>query len=223
MRLLLLAKGLTATLAGDAGPVRVLDGVSLRVDAGEIVDVFGPSGAGKTTLLRALARLLPGAGGALSLDGTPAAGLSPQEWRAAVALLPQKPVMFPGTVAWNLRAPWSLRVRRDAAMPADDALAMALASVGLGDVALDRDGARLSLGQQARIAMLRVLLIEPRVLLLDEPDANLDDVSAGQVALMTRAFAERGGGVVRVRHLRRDVTATRRYGLENGRLTEVTT
>lgn len=218
--MLLSAEALTVTLAGDAGPVRVLDAVSLAVDAGETIDVSGPSGAGKTTLLRALARLMPEAEGALALDGTPAAGLSPQEWRAAVVLLPQKPVMFPGTVAANLRAPWTLRIRHGAEPPADGALTLALASVGLGGIALERDSARLSLGQQARVAMLRALLTEPRVLLLDEPDANLDDDSAEQVSLMTRVFAERGGGVVRVRHLRRGAEATRCCRLAGGHLIE---
>lgn len=217
--MLLSAEGVSVTLPGDAGLVRVLDGVSLELGAGELADVSGPSGAGKTTLLRALARLLPVGEGSLALDGRASGEVPAQEWRMAVAMLPQKPVMFPGSVRDNLRAPWTLRVRSGAAGPDDAALACALAAVGV-EAALDRDACRLSLGQQARVAMLRVLLTEPRALLLDEPDANLDDESAEQVGAMTQAFAARGGGVLRVRHLRRDATASRRFRLTGGRLTE---
>ncbi len=85
---LLDARDITASMPADTGTVRVLDGVSLAVAAGELVDVVGPSGSGKTTLLRALARLLPGAGGALFLDSVPAEQIAPGSWRAQVALLP---------------------------------------------------------------------------------------------------------------------------------------
>ncbi|TLM69148.1 MAG: ATP-binding cassette domain-containing protein, partial [Actinobacteria bacterium] len=78
---LLEARSLTAALPCEDGPRVVLDGVSLHAEAGEVVDVAGPSGAGKTTLLRALARLLPGASGDLALDGRAAAEVPPAEWR----------------------------------------------------------------------------------------------------------------------------------------------
>ncbi len=217
--MLLKAEGLRVSLPAEGGPHEVLSGVSLTLDTGEVVDVGGPSGAGKTTLLRAIARLLPGVEGDLALDGRDARDVAPHEWRAAVALLPQAPAMLPGSVADNLRAPWALRVRAGAEPPSDQALAEALGRVGLDAVALGRDACRLSLGQRARVAMVRVLLSGPRVLLLDEPDANLDDDSAAQVEAMTLAFADAGGGVVRVRHHRRGQGATRRYRLAGGALT----
>lgn len=214
------ATGLTVVLSGDAGPVRVLDGVSLALDPATITDVTGPSGAGKTTLLRAVARLLPGAEGQLELRGVDADAIAPGEWRTRVALLPQRAAIVSGTVRDNLLLPWSLKVRHGHAAPSASALDEALASVGLG-VDLDRDASRLSVGQAARVALLRVLLTEPEVLLLDEPDANLDDASAASVAEMTRGFAERGGAVVRVRHQRSDALAARRLRLEHGHLSEV--
>ena len=216
---LLTARGLTYRLAGQAAPV--LDGVDLTVNAGELLDVTGPSGSGKTTLLRALARLLPGAQGDLELEGEPAASVAPREWRARVALLPQVASMRPGTVRENLVLPWTLRVRAHESRPDDAALQRALSGVGLGDVALDRDAAKLSVGQAARVSLLRVTLTCPRVLLLDEPDANLDDESAAQVALLTERFAADGGGVVRVRHLRREGTVSRTVRIADGTLEEV--
>ena len=224
MSVLLEARGLSAILPGDAGDVRVLDRVSLAVDAGEIVDVVGPSGSGKSTLLRALAQLLPGATGELLIGGESSAALAPARWRARVALLPQKPVMFAGTLRENLVYPWSLGVRHAEAAPEDRLLAEGLARLGV-EAALDRDATRLSVGQAARVAFLRTLLTDPSVLLLDEPDAALDDVSADALAAMTCEFvsarAGRGGGaVVRVRHHRSDGIASRRLHLEAGHLTD---
>ncbi len=106
-------------MPADTGTVRVLDGVSLAVAAGELVDVVGPSGSGKTTLLRALARLLPGAGGALFLDGSPRRADRPGRRGALRSrLLPQKPAIVEGDVRANLLLPWSLRVRHGQPRPA---------------------------------------------------------------------------------------------------------
>lgn len=215
---LLRAHGLVVVLRGDEGDVRVLDGVSLEVSAGTITDVVGPSGSGKTTFLRALARLLPVVSGSLELDGSPAETITGPAWRASVALLPQKPALVPGSVRDNLLRPWALKIRHGQRPPEDAALAAALGDVAL-DIALDRDVARLSVGQHARVALVRTVLTRPRLLLLDEPDAALDELSSAAVSEMTRSFAEAGGGVVRVRHHRTDEIAHRRLRLASGILT----
>ena len=199
----------------------ILDGVDFEVGRGEIADVVGPSGCGKTTMLRALARLLPGAEGTLALGDVLGTEIGPDEWRTRVTLLPQVAAMVPGTVGHNLRYPWTLKVRKGVTPPADRSLREALDGVGLEKIDLARDSAKLSVGQAARVALLRVMLTAPDVLLLDEPDASLDNDSAAQVTQMTKSFAEAGGSVVRVRHLRSDELATRRYELEHGFLTEV--
>lgn len=214
------ARDLTVSLRGDEGHLRVLDGANLALAAGEIVDVTGPSGAGKTTLLRALAFLLPGVSGAVLLDGASPHDLGLEEWRSAVALLPQKPALMAGDVRANLLLPWTLRVRRSRPSPSEDTLRSAMNGLALDDIALDRDVSRLSVGQQARVALLRVLLTEPRVLLLDEPDAALDARSAETVAAGLLSFARSLGGVLRVRHREGDGLASRRLVLENGVLAE---
>jgi putative ABC transport system ATP-binding protein len=218
---LLTARGLTAIRPGDEGPLAVFTGIDLEVEAGTLTDVVGPSGSGKTTLLLALARLLPGTTGELFLDGSDAASVDAREWRAKVAYLPQRASLSPGTVADNLLAPWGLKVRAGTAAPSADELRAALDGVGLTTIALDRDISRLSVGQAARIAVLRVILTRPALLLLDEPDASLDDESAAQVAHMTEAFVASGGAVVRVRHARFDQNADRRFTLRGGRLEAV--
>lgn len=214
---LLEARDLRVVRTGDAGPLKVLDGASLVLERGEIVDVSGPSGSGKTTLVRALALMLPDIAGELLLEGRPAAEVGAREWRSRVALLPQKPVIFPGTVRDNLLVPWRLKVRHGIDAPAEDAMRATLDAFGLEDVALDRDAAKLSVGQAARVAMARLGLTRPDVLLLDEPDASLDEDSAALVAALTVRFAE-NGAVVRVRHHRPDGIATRRERLVAGRL-----
>ena len=214
---LLEARGLQVARPGDDGPTTVLDSVDVSLPAGVLAEVTGPSGVGKTTLLLALARLLPGAEGALSLDGHPASDYEPPTWRTLVALLPQRPALVPGTVADNLRLPWTLKVREEGRAPEDETLRHAMNGVALDDVALDRDVSRLSVGQASRIALLRLTLTRPRVLLLDEPDASLDDASAAEVARVTAAFVSGGGSVVRVSHVRTGA-ASIRYRLEGGRL-----
>jgi putative ABC transport system ATP-binding protein len=218
---LLEVRRLHAVRAGDAGPMAVLDGIDLTLVRGDVVDVGGPSGAGKTTLLRALAWLLPGATGDLMLGGSTAAQIGARPWRQLVALLPQQAAIFPGSVRDNVLLPWTLKLRAGSDRPTDGGLRSALDAVGLSEIALDRDAARLSVGQAARVALVRVVLTRPRVLLLDEPDANLDEESAAQVSAMVGRFAEGGGAAVRVRHVRPDSIATRRLRLECGRLTEV--
>jgi len=218
---LLSVRHLTAVLRGDSGELRVLDEVALSLAEGEIVDVTGPSGAGKTTLLRAVALLLPGATGELELAGAAAHTMSPQEWRSRVALLPQKPALVCGDVRTNLVLPWTLKVRHAHHAPAEEVLRAGMDGLALGAVALDRDVARLSVGQQARIALLRVLLTHPTVLLLDEPDAALDADSSGALAAALSDFASQGGAVLRVRHREADGLATRRLRLESGTLQAV--
>ncbi|MDY0339848.1 MAG: ATP-binding cassette domain-containing protein [Coriobacteriia bacterium] len=202
---------------GDTGPFTVLDGVDLTVDRGEVVDISGPSGSGKTTLLRALALMQPGTSGELRLDDLTPDEIGSREWRTRIALVPQRPVILAGDVRRNLLEPWTLKVRAEATPPDDDELRAALDRVGLDDIALDREAVKLSMGQAARVALLRVVLTAPDVLLLDEPDAALDAASAAQVAALTEQFA-RGGAVVRVRHQRPDAVSARRLRLSAGRL-----
>lgn len=218
--LALSARGLVVTRRGDAGPVRILDGVDLGVEAGTLTDVVGPSGSGKTTLLLALSRLLPGVEGTLTLAGVAAGDVEPREWRSRVAYLPQRSALLAGSVLENLLLPWRLKVRATSTAPTREQLRRALDRVRLADVALERESSRLSEGQSARVALLRTVLTHPEVLLLDEPDASLDNESAEQVGALTREFVDGGGAVVRVRHLRSDDRADRRLHLEHGHLTE---
>lgn len=198
----------------------VLDDLSFDIAEGEVVDIAGPSGSGKSTLLRALARLLPGAGGRITLRGVPFDDMPPTEWRRHVALVSQKPALVPNTVRDNLALPFRLKANVSHVTPTDDAFREALAEVHLDDVALDRDISRLSVGQLGRVALIRVVLTRPEVLLLDEVDAALDPVSADAVREIVSRFAQDGRAVVRVRHREDDGLANRRLVLSAGSLSE---
>ncbi len=146
--------------------VAALDGVDLEVEEGERVAVLGPNGAGKTTLMLHLNGLLHGEG---ELEVAGAAG--PRELRAAVGLVFQDPddQLFMPTVIEDVAfGPLNLGV--------DDVrerVASALAAVRMEHVA-GRAPHQLSLGQRRRVAIATVLAMDPRVLVLDEPSANLD-------------------------------------------------
>ena len=159
--------------------------LDFEVAPGEALAVSGPSGAGKTRLLRALADLDP-AEGAVSLGGEPRAAVPAPEWRRRVGLLPAEPRFWGPTVASHFPAPPA---------PAE------FAALGLDPGIADAPPARLSTGEKARVAFLRLLARGPEALLLDEPGANLDRENRERLRRRVEAFLrERGGAAVWASH-----------------------
>jgi len=218
--MLFIAKDIVVTLSGDEGLFRAVDSVSLELAPGEILDITGPSGAGKSTLLHALGMQTAMSEGTMFLKGASSAQFTPQQWRRHVALVQQKPVLITGSVEDNLLLPWSLKAYMDEAPPNESVLREALESAHLSEVALDRSIDKLSVGQQARVAFLRTLLTAPDVLLLDEADAALDDISAEAIGEMTSAFVNAGNAAIRVRHRADDGRATNRMIMRQGRVVD---
>ena len=156
-----------------------LDGVTLRLVPGERVALVGPSGAGKSTIVNLLLGFLVPERGVLAADGHPLSDFSAEAWRERVALVPQRPYLFAGSVLDNLRL-----ARPDATLAAaQTAAALAgadefIAALPQGyDTPLGEGGARLSKGQAQRIAIARAFLKDAPVLILDEPTAHLDPAS----------------------------------------------
>ncbi len=147
--------------------------VTGAVHAGEILMLSGPSGCGKTTLLRVLARLDAGTG-EISLHGRLAHTCPPPYWRSRVCLVAQRPVPLPGTVHDNLLAGFKLAIRKGSPRPDTRNLQDALESCGIPAERLTQPARELSGGELARVALLRAMLPQPDVLLLDEPTAALD-------------------------------------------------
>jgi len=162
----------------------VLRGVRLRVRPGETVAVVGSTGSGKTTLLNLVARLVGPAAGRVLLDGTDLASLPPEEPAGVVALVPQRPHLFSGTVAANLRygrpeaADAELWHALEVAQARDFVEAL---PEGL-ETPLGQGGASLSGGQRQRLTVARALAARPRVLLLDDPFSALDPITERALA-----------------------------------------
>lgn len=201
---------------GEAVPL-VRD-ASFGLEAGCVYDLTGPSGSGKSTLLRACALMLARDGGEFFLDDRPSSAFKPVEWRRQVCLVPQQSALVVGTVRDNLVLPWKLKANAGSAPPGDDELERLLEAVELDDVGLSRDASQLSGGQAARVALLRAFATRPRVLLLDEVDAALDDDSALAVGLLTRRLADERTTCLRIRHRTSDGFASGVFALDGGTL-----
>ncbi|WP_035303373.1 heme ABC transporter ATP-binding protein [Actinokineospora inagensis] len=190
------AAGVSVRLGG----ALLVDDVSLELRAGEVLVLVGPNGAGKSTLLAALAGDLPLAGGQVLLDGR---GVG--EWGAVNAarrravLTQHNPVSFPFDVLSVVemgRAPWRGMAEED---DDDSVIAAALRDTGVEHLSA-RAYPTLSGGEQARVALARVLAQRTPVLLLDEPTAALDVRHQELVLSLAHRHARGGGGVLVVLH-----------------------
>ena len=173
----------------------VLDLQSLAVERGEILALVGPSGAGKSTLLRLLNFLEPPDAGELRYKGVAAAGV-PLELRRQVTTVFQRPALLRDSVENNVAYGLRLRGQRDC-HPQVQAV---LQRMGLEK--LHRAQARtLSGGEAQRVALARAVVIQPEVLLLDEPTANLDPYNIGLIEEVVKEIhTRRGVTVVLVTH-----------------------
>ena len=179
----------------------VLAGASLELFAGDLVLLKGPSGSGKSTLLRLLCRLLEPDSGQLSLRGEPFSSWPVTALRRKAALMPQTPVSIAPTVRENWLLPFGLKAAKGTRPPDDNALETLREGLGLSGVALDSQMERLSVGQRQRVSLGRVLLLEPDVLLLDEPVSALDKDSRQLVEAAAVDFSGKGGAVLMVSHV----------------------
>ncbi|OPY61107.1 MAG: putative ABC transporter ATP-binding protein YbbL [Pelotomaculum sp. PtaU1.Bin065] len=148
--------------------------VSGSVDSGEVLVVQGYSGSGKSTLLRILARLQPCDGGEVYLEGKNWLQIPGTAWRAGVHCLAQKPAIFDGTVAGNLAKPFETRLLSQKGLNQDLARDY-MKKLLMSEELWEQDARTLSGGEAARLAFVRALLIDPKVMLLDEPAAALDE------------------------------------------------
>jgi putative ABC transport system ATP-binding protein len=207
---------------GSGEEVRAVDGVSLRVDGGELVAITGPSGSGKSTLLLLIGGLLAPDSGSIRFDGRELTGMSEDQrsdyLQRDVGFIYQSfPLLSRVKALENAAVKLML-----GGMGMRDAQARALPwleRVGLGD-RLAHTPEQLSGGERQRVAIARALSCEPRLVLADEPTGNLDSARSREIIELLRTVAhDRGAVVLLVTH---DVAAAaladRSYSLRDGRL-----
>jgi ATP-binding cassette, subfamily C, bacterial CydD len=200
-----------------------LSGVNLAIRPGDQITLAGPSGAGKSSLLALLLRFAPPSSGRIEAGGADLASVPLDEWRRQIAWVPQDPYLFASSVADNIAL----------GDPAASRLAIARAARAAGAAEFIEDlpqgyattigerGFGLSSGQRQQIALARAFLRDAPLLLLDEPAAHLDAVSAARLGTAISALTA-GRTVIQVSHAPSPARQNGRVlTLDQGRLTQV--
>jgi ATP-binding cassette subfamily C protein CydD len=209
--------GVTLTYPGRDGAA--LSGVDLVIRPGDRITLTGPSGAGKSSLLALLLRFVEPVGGRIEIGGVDLASVPVSEWRRQISWVPQQPYLFAASVADNIalghptasREAITRAARAAGAAEFIESLPRGYAT-GVGE-----RGLRLSSGQRQQIALARAFLRDAPLLLLDEPTAHLDAVSARQLDTVIAALmADRT--VIQVTHGQTQADTGRVFALEAGRL-----
>ena len=204
---MLIAKDIRKSYPTPRGPLEILNGISLTLSRGDAIAITGPSGSGKSTLLYILGALEPPTTDTVTLDDASLFDLNEREQAAFrnkhVGFVFQDHSLLPQcSVLENVLAP-TLVASRDAGEPLNDIERRArqlLEEVGLGN-RLDHRPAELSGGEKQRAAVARALILNPSILLCDEPTGNLDRTSASAVAeLLLKLHLERKTILIAVTH-----------------------
>ena len=203
-------------VVGGYGDTQILHGVSLHVERGEIVVIIGPNGAGKTTAMKAVFGLLKLTGGSVTLDGQVITNTPPQQVvRRGVCYVPQTSNVFPSlTVEENLEM--GAYVREDDFRPRIDEIYEIFPPL----FAKRRQPAgALSGGQRQMVAMGKAMMLEPKILLLDEPTAGLSPKFRGEIFSIIGAVNDAGTPVLMVEQNARQAlgVADRGYVLVDGK------
>ena len=170
-------------LSRRVGETWIVDNISLSVEPGELFGIVGPSGSGKSSLLRLLNRLDEPTSGTVYLDGEDYRQIDPRRLRRRVGMVTQRPFLFPGDVASNLRFGPAQRGESLSDTDIDNLLDR----VGLPGFAA-RNVANLSGGEQQRVSFARALANKPEVLLLDEPTSALDENAKTEIEELIRSM-----------------------------------
>jgi len=197
----------------------VLEGVSIACEPGGITAIIGPTGSGKSTLAALVPRFYDATTGTVLVGGVDVRSLDLTELRGRIALVPQKTVLFTGTIAENIR--WG---REDATVADLEAAARAAAAhefiagfpEGYGSV-LGQGGVNLSGGQKQRVAIARALIRGPEVLVLDDCTSSVDSLTEARILSAIRATAGGLTCILITQRISAAVAADRVLVLDDGR------
>lgn len=195
----LVAENLLVAAPGSRTPI--LKGISFKVDPGTMVGVIGPSASGKSTLARAILGIWPSAGGKMRLDGADVYGWLREELGPHIGYLPQDIELFEGSISENIARFGDIdseAVVRAARMAGVHEMILALPD-GY-DTIIGATGGGLSGGQRQRVGLARAIYGSPKVVVLDEPNSNLDDQGEAALAVALKALKETGATVFVITH-----------------------
>ncbi|MGQ9788774.1 MAG: ABC transporter ATP-binding protein [Candidatus Hadarchaeaceae archaeon] len=199
--------------------VTALNNINLEVNRGEILTIIGPNGSGKSTLLRIMALLDCPVTGERIYDGKKIDMLNATKYRKEITMVFQKPVMFNTTVFENVA--YGLRLRGLEKTELTRRVEKALNSVMLNGFG-PRMAKKISGGEQQRVVLARALALEPKLLLLDEPTANLDPANTTIIEKIIRKLRGRTSVVVATHNIFQARRLSDRVGcMLNGRIIDV--
>lgn len=197
------------TAAPPGSKVAIIKGLNIAIAPGDVLGIVGPSGSGKSTLARLLVGIWPAAVGKVRLDGADIYHWNKDELGPHIGYLPQDIELFAGTVAENI-----------ARFGAIDSEKVILAAKRTGvhemilhlpdgyDTRLGDGGAGLSGGQKQRLGLARAMYGDPSLLVLDEPNSNLDDVGEQALLMAIQDLRQRGKTIVLITHRTSIISAT---------------
>jgi ATP-binding cassette subfamily C exporter for protease/lipase len=196
---LLTVEGVSAVAPG--GQVTLLRGVSFGLQPGDVVGVIGPSGSGKTTLARLLVGVWPAALGKVRLDGADIYQWNKAELGPHLGYLPQDIELFAGTVAENIARFGDVDAEKVVLAAQRAGVHDIILRLPAGyDTPLGDGGAGLSGGQKQRLGLARAMYGDPAVLVLDEPNSNLDDAGENALLAAVNDLRARGKTIVLITH-----------------------
>ena len=200
-----------------------LTSVNLTIEPGEKIAVVGPSGAGKSTLARIVLRFVEPDSGRLMVGGVPAEAIDPDDWRRAMAWVPQNPHLFADTVAANIRLARPESDEKEVAASARHALAEDfIAELPASyDTPIGERGALLSGGQARRIALARAFLADAPLLILDEPTADLDPRLQAELDVAFEVLLADRSALIIAHRVPTVIAADRVVVLDGGRVIDV--
>ena len=174
----------------------IIDGVSFSVDAGDYISIVGPSGSGKSTLLKLCSDLIGPTSGCITYEGQDIRTITPEVYRQSVGYCFQRPYLFAKTVRRNILFPYDIRNMK----PDMDRIEHLFNLLQMPMDYFNRRNDELSGGEMQRICLIRSLIFEPKILLLDEVTSALDAKNTIVVEGLIEELHKRGVTIVSITH-----------------------